>query len=240
MKDKAAAAEIAHITAFLAERFAEQGVSVESLRQAVLVANDQTEAIPYRWQDELIMQFVPPNARVLDLGCGSGELLERLVRERGVTPQGVEIDAMEVVACIERGVPVLQADIDEGLKQFPDATFDVVVLEETLQTLRRPDRLLEEMLRVGRHGVVTFPNFAHWRVRLDLVLHGHMPVTRQLPHSWYDTPNIHLCSINDFLVWVHEAGAAIEAGHVLVEGAVRPYAPGDNLHASEALFIVSR
>ena len=193
-----------------------------------------------RWQDEIIATKIPQGARVLDLGCGDGALLERLMRERGVRGQGVEIDPEAVFACVERGVPVIQADLDEGLRQFPDQTFDLVVLEETLQTLSNPHEMLAEMLRVGRRGVVSFPNFAHWRVLVDLVTHGRMPVTEQLPYPWYDTANIHPFTLQDMLDWSADAGVRLVAGYAFDNGTVRPLAADDNLHAEEVLIVVER
>ncbi len=191
-----------------------------------------------RWQDEIILDLVPEGATVLDLGCGTGELLSRLIETKSAHGQGVELDAEAVFECVGRGVPVIQADLDEGLAGFPDGRFDVVILEETLQTLWRPDEVLREILRVGRRGIVTFPNFGYWRVRLDLATRGRMPLTEWLPFRWYDTPNIHLFSLQDLLDWAAENGMRIVSGHVLAEGVVRPIQPEDNLYAEEALLVV--
>ena len=232
--------EIADILALI-EHFGGDGAAYrDTLTRLAKASESHAAAMPYRWQDDCILTLVEPGQRVLDLGCGAGELLERLVRDAKACGQGVELEHDEVAACIERGVPVIQADIDEGLKPFADATFDLVVLEETLQTLYRPDLVLHEMLRVGRRGVVSFPNFGYWRVRLDLVLGGQMPRTGQLPHRWYDTPNIHLFTIEDFRHWVTGHGMRIVDGRVLCDNGVRHYQDGDNLHAVEALFVVER
>lgn len=191
-----------------------------------------------RWQDELIEQEIPAGASVLDLGCGGGELLAGLLRRKKVRGQGVELDSEAVFQCVAAGVPVFQSDLDRGLKGFPDHSFDYVILEETLQTLHRPAEVLKEMLRVGRRGIVSFPNFAYWRVRLDLGLRGRMPVTEWLPFRWYDTPNIHLFTLQDFLDWSGGNGVAIAQAHVLAEGQVRRMEPEDNLYAEEALLII--
>lgn len=146
----------------------------------------------------IISGWIPAGARVLDLGCGDGTLLAYLMAERGVTGYGLEIEPDNVAASIERGVNVLQLDLDAGLDQFEDNSFDFVLMTSALQEVRRPDLLLEEMLRIGRESVVTFPNFGHWKPRLSLALRGLMPVSQALPNQWYDTPNIHLCTVRDF------------------------------------------
>lgn len=193
-----------------------------------------------RWQDPLIVEAIPEGASVLDLGCGDGDLLERLMRTKSVRGQGIELDPLSVVRCVERGVPVFQSDLDEGLAGFPDGTFDYVALEETLQTLRRPLKVLGEMLRVGRHGIVSFPNFAYWRIRMGLLLEGRMPRTPRLPYAWHDTPNIHLFSLQDFLDWTSAERVTIVRAFALVEGGVRSLGEGDNLDAEEVLFFLSK
>ena len=145
----------------------------------------------------LIAGWIKPGARVLDLGCGDGSLLAYLAEQRGAKGYGLEIDPDNVAACVARGVNVIQADLDDGLRDFETGSFDYVLLTQTLQALQRPDEAIEEILRVGRTAIVTFPNFGHWRVRMAL-MSGHMPVTKTLPSSWYDTPNIHLCTVADF------------------------------------------
>ncbi len=198
------------------------------------------EALRERWEDDVILRIIPEGARVLDLGCGDGQLLEKLHREKNVSGQGVELNQADVFAAIARGVPVLQIDLDEGLKELTNDCFDYVVLEETLQTLNRPTAMLQEMLRVGRRGIVSFPNFGYWKVRLDLLLSGRMPVTESLPYRWYDTPNIHLLCLQDFLDWVKQQKVKIAEAHVLADGEVRPMRDGDNLYAEQCLLVVER
>ncbi len=147
---------------------------------------------------ELVSDLVPPGSRVLDLGCGDGELLAHLIAERGCGGTGIEADPDGFHACVARGVPVRQADIDAGLGDFGDATYDVVILSQTLQATRRPAGVLRELMRVGRAGIVSFPNFGHWRLRVDLLSRGRMPVSGVLPYAWDETPNIHLCTLRDF------------------------------------------
>lgn len=153
--------------------------------------------------------MVPAGARVLDLGCGDGALLEHLIRIKGCDGHGVEIRTEEFHACIDRGVPVVQSDIDTELDEFEADSFDVVVLSQTLQATRRPAFVLAEMMRIAPTGIVSFPNFGHWRIRGKLVTRGRMPSSRLLPYTWYDTPNIHLCTIRDF-----EELAAAEGVHI--------------------------
>ncbi|HKY93001.1 MAG TPA: methionine biosynthesis protein MetW [Nevskiaceae bacterium] len=144
-----------------------------------------------------IAEWIEPGSRILDLGCGDGALLDHCARTRNVRGYGLEIDAANVATCVGRGVNVIQADVDDGLKDFGTDSFDYVVLTQTLQALARPDRALTEILRVGRRAIVTFPNFGHWRVRSQIV-RGGMPLTPALPSQWFDTPNIHLCTVRDF------------------------------------------
>ena len=147
---------------------------------------------------DIIQQWVPENARILDLGCGDGTLLKRLYEQKGANGYGLEIDRQRIVQCLERGVNVIEQDLNEGLNNFPDDSFDVVIMTQTLQAMHRPDQVLEAMLRIGRNCIVTFPNFGNWRARLHLALKGRMPVTKQLAYQWYDTPNIHFCTVKDF------------------------------------------
>ena len=193
-----------------------------------------------RWQEEIISREIPLGASVLDLGCGDGFLLERLIRERNVRGQGVEIDPDQVFSCVDRGVPVIQADLGAGLRWCPDKAFDVVVLEETLQTLQSPREVLEEMLRVGKRGIVSFPNFAHFRVVVDLVARSRMPVTPRRPFYWYESANIHLLTLRALLDWAAGSGVRIVSGYVLVDGASRELRPDDDLLAEEVLVVVER
>jgi methionine biosynthesis protein MetW len=198
------------------------------------------ESASTRWQEEIISREIPMGASVLDLGCGDGFLLERLMRERNVRGQGVEIDADQVFSCVDRGVPVIQADLGSGLQWCPDKTFDVVVLEETLQTLQNPREVLDEMLRVGKRGIVSFPNFAHYRVVVDLAAHSRMPVTERLPYYWYESANIHLLTLRDLLDWTESNGVRIVSGYALVEGIPRELRADDDLVAEEVLVVVER
>ena len=147
---------------------------------------------------EIIAELVNPGARVLDLGCGEGDLLAHLQKNKQVNGYGLEIDAANITTCLGKGVNVIEQDLDQGLGNFATDSFDMVVMTETLQSVKAPELMLDEMLRIGGECVVTFPNFGHWRCRAYLALNGRMPIAEHLPHSWYDTPNIHLCTFKDF------------------------------------------
>ncbi len=145
-----------------------------------------------------IARWIEPGSKVLDIGCGDGALLAYLTRSNAVQGYGLEIDDANVAACIAKGVNVIQRDVDTGLSDFEDNFFDYVIMAQTIQAVRYPEKILAEMLRIGRQGIVTLPNLGHWRIRLQMLLRGRTPLTRQFPHAWYDTPNIHVCTIKDF------------------------------------------
>ena len=151
-----------------------------------------------RTDHSLIAKWIKDNTRVLDLGCGDGALLADLQKKQNVTGYGVEIDEDNIVKCIKSGVNVIQTDLDAGLSQFENNTFDYVIMTQTLQAIYYPEKLLTEMIRVGHEAIVTFPNMAHWKCRIQMALGGHMPKSKTLPYEWYNTPNIHLCSLDDF------------------------------------------
>ena len=184
---------------------------------------------------ELIARLVPPGSRVLDLGCGTGEMLAHLRDVRGCSGYGIEIDDANVHACVQRGVNVVQLNLEEGLALFEDQSFDVVLQLETLQHLRNTERMLRETARVGRIGVVSFPNFAHWPNRLRVAL-GRMPVTKALPYEWYDTPNIRVGTFADFEVLARKNGLKVTDAFGLQDGEVVRRWP--NLLASPSVFSI--
>ncbi|HWA30642.1 MAG TPA: methionine biosynthesis protein MetW [Rhizomicrobium sp.] len=190
-----------------------------------------------------IAEMIEPDTRVLDVGCGDGALLEHLARTKGVDGRGIELSQQNVNACVARGLSVLQGDADTDLDEYPSQAFDVVILSQTIQATRSPAKVLANLLRIGKHTVVSFPNFGHWRVRLSLLLNGQMPRTRALDYAWYDTPNIHLCTIRDFTGLANQSGAKIEKALALSANGTKPIradAPGPNLTAEGAIFLMNR
>ena len=180
-----------------------------------------------------IAQWVAPGARVLDLGCGDGSLLRALWQEREAPGYGVEIDDDSVLACVANDVNVLQVDLESGLSLFADGSFDCVILSETLQTIHRTELLMREMLRVGREVIVSFPNFGHWRARVQVAM-GRMPVSEALPYEWYETPNVHHCTLDDFEDLCRRLGVKIRERLALHEG--KPVTTFPNLLGSLAVY----
>jgi methionine biosynthesis protein MetW len=191
-----------------------------------------------------IARLVRPGSRVLDVGCGEGELLELLTREKGVDGRGLEISAEGVSACLARGLAVVQGDADDDLDYFPARAFDYAVLSQTLPQVRQPRHVLSELLRIAERAIVSLPNFGHWRIRLELLSQGRMPVTDVLPTPWWGTPNIHLCTVRDFTQLCDDLGLRIEACAALANGKpARPIEPKralENWRAESALFLLSR
>jgi len=194
---------------------------------------------PLRPDLAAIAAHVAGGSSVLDVGCGDGALMAALRDGKGVDARGLEIDPANVAAAVARGLPVVQGDADIDLLGYPDASVDYAILSQTLQTCRAPDRVLDELLRIGRRAFVSFPNFAHWRVRLSLLWGGRMPVTRLLPEQWFDTPNIHHVTIDDFRAFVRGRGITVERTWFL-SGDRRRSAAAANFRAEHAVFLLKR
>jgi len=189
-----------------------------------------------------IQRWITPGSRVLDLGCGDGEFLQLLRDRRQVRGTGIEIDEQEITKAIARGLNIVEQNMDEGLSNFPDQSFDTVVMAHALQAVHFPDRVLDEMLRIGREGIVTFPNFGHWRCRVYLGTRGRMPVSRFMPYNWYDTPNIHFCTVKDFEALCEEKNIRILARDVVGNTEHQPLLASawPNLFATTAIYHITR
>jgi methionine biosynthesis protein MetW len=189
-----------------------------------------------------IADMIPQRARVLDVGCGDGALLGDLARAKSVDGRGIELSQVNVNACVARGLSVVQGDADTDLIDYPSQVFDITILSQTIQATRNPRDVLRHLLRIGRRTVISLPNFGHWRIRASLLFKGRMPRTRALDYSWHDTPNIHLCTLRDFIALAHEEGAAIERALALREDGrtqeMQPDSWGPNILAQGAIFLL--
>ena len=220
---------------------AAQDSALPRLAAAPIAASEPPDGL--RRDLRLIADMIAPRARVLDIGCGDGALLAYLTRVKQVDGRGVELSQSGVNACVRHGLSVIQGDADRDLDAYPNGAFDVVVLSQTLQATQHPRRVLEALVRIGRQAIVSFPNFGFWGVRLHLLLRGRMPVNKLLPAAWYETPNIHLCTICDFVALCDEVGIAIEKSLTLDRHG-RPFALDPrgtlaNLLAEQAVFVLS-
>ncbi len=191
---------------------------------------------------EVIAGLVPHGARVLDLGCGDGQLLQTLIQQRGCSGTGVENDPVSLIAAIRRGVSVMEVDIDDedpaGLAEFADSTYDLVIVSQTLQTTRRPDRVLDHVQRIAGRGIISVPNFGYWKHRFQLLVGGRMPVSSAIPHPWYDTPNIHLSSLRDVETLIAERGFEVQEQVTLGRDGFAIRTPVPNVVASGAVYLL--
>jgi methionine biosynthesis protein MetW len=190
--------------------------------------------------DEIIMREIQPNSRVIDLGCGDGRLLSRLRNEHGCWVQGAELDVQSLIGALRRGIPIIHANLDQGLPDVPDGSFDFAVLSQTLQEVRLPKEVLQEMLRIARRALVVVPNFGNWRVRLQIIRYGRAPVTEALPYEWYNTPNLHFMSMHDFRDLVQELDVRIVRELPIMRGHAVERAWAANLRADSALYVLER
>ncbi len=190
----------------------------------------------------IIKDMIEPQMSILDVGCGDGTLM-KMLKEKNIYTSGIDINQDNVVKCLEKGLSVIQGDIDEGLQEYPDNSYDYVILNQTLQSTEKPDYVIQEMLRIGKKVVVSFPNFAYWRVRFYLLLFGKMPKSNILPFEWYDTPNIHLLTINDFYEFAKRHNFKIEKTICMRKGKIRKniiHKFFNNLFAEEVMFLCSK
>lgn len=193
---------------------------------------------------QIIADMIEPGSRVLDVGCSDGQLLDYLVNEKGVAGRGLEISPQGVNACVEKGLSVVQGDAEEDLGYYPDNAFDYVILSQTLQATHHPDQIVKDLLRLGKHAIVSFPNFGHWRVRSYLFFNGRMPVNETLPYQWYNSPNMHFCTIKDFIVMCDDLGVTIERSVALdADGNARRVRTNlffANLFGEQAVFLLRK
>jgi methionine biosynthesis protein MetW len=207
-----------------------------------MLAPDRADHKPHRVDHLLIAELVAENARVLDVGCGDGELLQLLAETKAVDGRGIEISREKVNACVARGLSVIQGDADQDLANYPDQAFDYAILSLTIQATRYPKTVLENLLRIGRHAIVSFPNFGHWSIRLGLLVRGRMPMTTHLPEPWYESPDGHLCTIVDFADLCEEVGAEVmhRAAFNWNGAQLSPHAPLgiQNLFGEKAVFLL--
>lgn len=189
----------------------------------------------------IIAQIIEKGSKVLDLGCGKGNLLAKLVKEKEAKGLGIEINQNDAISAMQKGLSIIQGDIDEGLKGFHDKEYDWVVLNQTLQATEKPDYVIREMLRVGKKVIVSFPNFAYWKVRFYLFFTGHMPKSKMLPYEWYNTPNIHLMTINDFYEFCKKRNIKIQKSFFITNSKVKStiLKPFSNFFAEEVIFVLS-
>jgi methionine biosynthesis protein MetW len=200
--------------------------------------NMERNDTPERADHRAIYEAIPPESRVLDLGCGTGELLSHLVRGKHARVQGIEMDGRSVYECVKKGLSVFQGDIETGLTEYPDGAFDDVILNQCLQEVRKVDFVIAESLRVGKRVIVGFPNFAYFRARIMLGLGGRSPVTASLPYLWYDTPNVRFLSIRDFRIFCLDKGLHVLTSHFI--GANGPVTFWPNLFALNAVFVLAK
>ena len=212
-------------------------------RTSTPIINDAVFTEGTRVDHLLVAQMVKPGSRVLDVGCGDGELLQ-LLETRGVDARGIEISRQGVNLSVAKGLAVVQGDADTDLADYPDNSFDYVIMSQTIQATRHPREVLEHMLRIGSHGIVSIPNFGHWTIRLGLLFGGRMPRTNNLPNTWYDTQNIHFCTIKDFRDLCQEVGAKLERVEAVNYWGKRLRLPAPwwfwNMFGEQAVFLLSR
>jgi homoserine O-acetyltransferase len=202
--------------------------------------NNLAQANRIRVDYDVIESLIEPNSTVLDIGCGDGELLANLTADKNITGEGVELDQDLVLTCVNRGIPIIQQDVEYGLENYADRSYDYVILSQTVQTVKIPEKVFNELLRIGRKVIVSFPNFAHWRCRAQLFFGGNAPVTKQLPFDWFDTPNIHCLSLKDFDRFCKRLGVKVEKKIPLIKTSLSPVRFAPNLFAEQVIYVTSK
>ena len=204
------------------------------------VRDDVDQARRTRVDYELIESLIEPNSTVLDIGCGDGELLANLASDKNIKAKGIELQQELIPACVNRGISIIQHDVEKGLEKYADKSFDYVILSQTAQTLKDPEKVFTELLRVGKKVIVSFPNFAHWKCRVQLFFGGKAPVTRQLPFEWHNTPNIHCLSLKDFDEFCNKLNVKVEKKIPLIKTRGSPVRFAPNLFAEQAIYVTSK
>jgi len=189
---------------------------------------------------EVIESLIEPNSTVLDIGCGDGELLANLIADKKIRGEGIELDQDLVLACVNRGLSIIQHDVEQGLENYADKSYDYVVLSQTVQTVKNPEKVFTELLRVGRKVIVSFPNFAHWRCRAQMFFRGKAPVTKQLPFDWHNSPNIHFLSLKDFDRFCKKLSVKVEKKIPLIKTRLSPVKFAPNLFAEQVIYLTSK
>jgi homoserine O-acetyltransferase len=202
--------------------------------------NEPADDYQIRADYEQIESLIEPNSTVLDVGCGDGQLLANLSMDKNIRAEGIELRQEFVLDCVCRGLSTIQHDVEKGLDYYANKSFDYVILSQTVQTLREPEKVFTELLRVGKKVIVSFPNFAHWRCRIQLLLKGMAPVTKSLPFSWHDSPNIHVVSLKDFDAFCRELGVKVEKRVLLVKTQQRAIRIAPNLFTEQAIYVTSK
>jgi homoserine O-acetyltransferase len=202
--------------------------------------NNIEQAHRMRVDYEVIESLIEPNSTVLDIGCGDGELLAKLTEDKNIKGEGIELDQELVLACVGRGLSIIQHDIEHGLENYADKSYDYVILSQTVQTIKNTEYVLNELLRVGKRVIVSFPNFAHWRCRKQLFLAGKAPVTKQLPFEWHNSPNIHCLSLRDFDEFCRKLGVSIEKKIPLIKTSISPVKFAPNIFAEQVIYLTSK
>lgn len=223
------------VDATYADKYEKQDSNIKSKRLSLFEKGKRT-----RVDYEIIESLIAPNSKVLDVGCGDGSLLIKLLEDKQISASGIDLNYEDILSCLGKGIPTIQRDIERGLEKYEDKRFDIVILSQTMQTVTNPEKVFTELLRVGKKVIVSFPNFAYWKCRWQLFFGGHSPVTKQLPFRWYNSPNIHFLSLKDFDQFCDDIGAKVEKKIPMIKTSVSPVKFAPNLFAEQAVYVTSK